>query len=300
MSIPLLCAMERRLDALLEAGLRPVSVSWGVWLGYARVGNLALDWDTLFEVWRTKDALLKRAQVHETFSKHAKAHVVLGTIQFCKADGTIQCTSPKCCWILRQTNDGITVKRQTGEDERTLRTVSDWCSFMDHVHPPIHYRISNDAKQVMSIPYLCELMMMAYYSGPMWREIGPIPLHWDRLVGFLSTKDTLVETPNWYSIPEVSHIRTCLLGYTFQPDSGLFSFKRHGASFVWQLACTPDGAFVSATTVPNSKRVELETVQDLREFLWATFPDIYFVSDYKKQLSCRDLTDHLMQRYEWR
>jgi hypothetical protein len=304
--------VDERLEKLLAVP------RWGMWLRYAEVRNRALDWDTLFEVWRTKDVLLKRAMEHHEVDIHpsAKVHEVLSFIRFRQSDGTIRlymgADRPSPCWTLQQTDGVISVV-----NGRTLSTVSDWCEFMPGVHGDIPFVSGAGQRGVVSFRDVCCWLMVAHYSGPSWGEVGRVLLRWESLVEFLKMdrRDVLAGGLKWFfdrthddrlTAAEGSEIEKHLGRYKFEPDSdsptaGRFSYERHGGCIAWALSVAPGGKSILAQRGENSMPTSLRTVQDLRTFLSGVFTDVYFTPSGAKglRLLSSDLTDYLMQQFRW-
>jgi hypothetical protein len=302
--------VDERLEKLLAAP------RWGVWLRYAEVSGRALDWDTLFEVWRTKDVLLKRAMEHHEVNIHPSAEVdeVLRYILFRKEDGTIQLDMGNdhrsLCWTLQQTDGVISVV-----NGRTLSTVSDWCEFMREVHCDIPFVSGAGQNGVVGFRDVCCWLTVAHFSGPSWGEVGRVLLRWESLVEFLNMdrRNVLAGGLKWFfdrthdgrlTEAEGSEIEKHLERYEFEsvsPTAGRFSYKRHGGCIAWALSVAPGGRSIVAKRGEYSMPTSLRTVQDLRTFLLGVFTDVYFTPSGAKgrRLLSSDLTDYLMQQFRW-
>jgi hypothetical protein len=315
--------LNERLKALLAD-----QALWGEWLTFEEVQDRQLNLDALFTVWCNKTSLLDRATGNELMPKVKLVGMVLDQIQI-NSSGVIffhhPCgRHPARSWTSEQVDDGVLVMEGTVFEEQTaaqkLTTVSDWCSFMGGIRPPVMYDRGDGVKVLLSIDTMCRWLMIAHFSGPTWYGVGLAPLRWDKLVRFFGSMHARVGGLCWcyqrnhtgvdkyLSKEDVSLIQKHLHKYVFNPGSsgmGRFSYKRD--TIVWNLCSGPGNAFVLAVresttqskTPPESR--ELRTVHDLCVFLSAAFPDVYFTADRVrgKKVASHELATYLMQQFKW-
>jgi hypothetical protein len=289
----LLRAIERRLDALLAAESRFQTT----WMGPLYRINQALDEEILMGFLRSKDILARRILTVEGKGLKKLIYSELGKIHFSAKYHTIsyERDGENYSWLFFQNDGVIMVKRSTEDgpmDERTLPLISDLCDFLESVI---------FATVVLTTNEMAQKFITEYCNGPDWYEIMETPLYWDRLVGFLSSKDQLAEGIKRDIESDMSLIQAHVASFIFDANSGQLTYTLKEKQVVWEMRPLQRGVLARKTQNRKTTEIELKTVSNLFSLLCNVFRDIWFTNRGVSGplLSSRDLTQNLMFRYLW-